>query len=368
MTQSSPSAAPSKGIIDGYLVLTLLLCIFAVSPLFYPGYFQTHASFIPIWSINRLRENLFDLAWLPVLEPFNPWRSGGLLPYYVAALMPLSTLNAVKLISLIGVLAGASGLYLWLKSWVGAQGATVAALVYTYAPFTITTLYVRGSWSEAFFWGFLPWALLAATYLVAQPKLPIVIIGILFWSALGMCQLGLTVWAFVFLVVMQVIFHRPQALWPIISAAIGLGIASGLTFARLNQALGPSEYSYSDHLVYPSQLLSAYFGLGLSQPGWDDGLSFSLGLAAIGLTILTFIIWGGGPDRRPWFFASLAFFCALVSSQLGSWFWLIPGLQGRGMEADAYYVLREMARSFEIVPITDDFDRLPDDVDVLLLA
>lgn len=46
----------------------------------------------------------------------------------------------------------------------------------------------------------------------------------------------------------------------------------------------------------------------------------------------------------------------------------LPGLQGRGMEADAYYVLREMARSFEIVPITDDFDRLPDDVDVLLLA
>ncbi|MEM8920692.1 MAG: GldG family protein, partial [Pseudomonadota bacterium] len=33
----------------------------------------------------------------------------------------------------------------------------------------------------------------------------------------------------------------------------------------------------------------------------------------------------------------------------------LPGLQGRGMEADAYYVLREMARSFEIVPIADDF-------------
>ena len=99
----------------------------------------------------------------------------------------------------------------------------------------MTTLYVRGSWSEAFFWGFLPWALLAATYLVAQPKLPIIIIGIVFWVALGLCQLGLTVWAFVFLVFMQLIFHRPQSLWPIVSAGVGLGIASGLTFARLNR-------------------------------------------------------------------------------------------------------------------------------------
>lgn len=312
--------------IDGHLILTLCLSIFAVAPLLYPGYFQTNAGFVPVWSINNLRGNLFDFSWLPVLAPFNPWRSGGLLPYYVAALLPLSALNAAKLVSIIGLLAGGSGLYLWLKSWVGPHGATVAALVYTYAPFTIGTLYVRGAWSEAFFWGFLPWALLAATYLVAQPKLPIIIIGLVFWAALGLCQLGLTVWAFVFLLAMQLIFHRPQALWPIVAAAVGLAIAIGLTFARLNQALTPSDFNYHDHLVYPSQLLSAYWGFGLSQPGWDDGLSFSLGLAALGLTVLTFIIWRGGPDRRPWFFVGMAGFSIAVSTAFGGWLWLIPGL------------------------------------------
>lgn len=326
MSSPTPSGSVSPRRLDSHLILTLCLCIFAIAPLFYPGYFQTHAGFVPLWSVQRLRENLFDFSWLPVLAPFNPWRSGGLLPYYLAALLPFSALNSAKVVSLVGIVAGSSGLYLWLKSWVGPQGATVAAMVYTYAPFTMVTLYVRGAWSEAFFWGFLPWALLAATYLVAQPRLPIIIIGVLFWAALGLCQLGLTLWAFVFLVAMQLIFHRPQALWPIIAAALGLLAALGLTFARLNQTLRPSEFSYQEHLVYPSQFLSAFWGYGLSQPGWDDGLSFSLGLAALGLALLTIIIWRGGPDRRPWFFVGMAACSVLVSSQTGGWFWRIPGL------------------------------------------
>ena len=155
---------------DKYLWLTLGLSIFAVAPLFYPGYFQTHSGFIPLWSVADLKENIFNFAWRPVLIPFDPWRSGGLLPYYLAALLPLPALTAVKAVSFIGILAGSSGLYLWLKSWIGAQGASIAALVYTYAPFTITALYVRGAWSEAFFWGALPWALLAATFLVGTAE------------------------------------------------------------------------------------------------------------------------------------------------------------------------------------------------------
>jgi len=326
MTQTEPSSLDRPGVLDGYLILTLGLTIFAMAPLLYPGYFQTHTGFVPIWSINRLRETWTDLSWLPVLRPFNPWRSGGLLPYYLAAILPLSSLNALKLVSALGLLAGSSGLYLWLKSWLGSQGATVAALVYTYAPFIVATLYVRGAWSEAFFWGLLPWALLAATYLVARPAPRFIGIGIGFWALLGLSQLGLTLWAGIILLFMLVMFHRRQALFPLLAAGAGFALAALITFPRLNQALEPSAFDFATHLVYPSQLLSAFWGYGLSQPGWNDGLSLSLGIAGLGLAGLTFIIWRGGPDRRPWFFAGLALLTTLVSTLPGGWFWQIPGL------------------------------------------
>ena len=341
---------------DKYLWLTLGLSIFAVAPLFYPGYFQTHSGFIPLWSVADLKENIFNFAWRPVLIPFDPWRSGGLLPYYLAALLPLPALTAVKAVSFIGILAGSSGLYLWLKSWIGAQGASIAALVYTYAPFTITALYVRGAWSEAFFWGALPWALLAATFLVGtqqrkaairrmkaegrrrkaksspfilppsffrfHPSAFILLIAAGFWTALGLSHLSLSVWAYLFMLAMLLGFHRPQALMPLLAGAGGLLLATLLT---LPKASGAINVNLTDHLVYPAQLISPFWGFGVSQSGWNDGLSLSLGLAAIGLSILTFSIWRGGPDKRPWFFVSVAVFASLAVMPIGGWLWKLSG-------------------------------------------
>lgn len=326
MTQAQSTISEKNRTLDGYFLVAVILSIFAIAPLFYPGYFQTHTGYLPLWSVNHLRENITDLSWLPVLVPFNPWRSDGLLPYYLAALLPLKSLNAIKLVSVVGILAASSGLYLWLKSWLGSRGACVGSLVYVYSPFLIAALYVRGAWGEAFFWGLLPWALLAATYLVAQPKPALMIVGLFFWLALGLSQLGLTMWAFIFLLVMQLIFHRPQALRPIISALAGLILALLITLSRLVHELGPSPFNYSEHLVYPSQLLSSFWGPGLSQPGWADGLSLGLGLAAVGLAMLSVIIWRGGPDRRPWLFLGVAAFVALMTTPFGGWLWAIPGL------------------------------------------
>ena len=156
MAQAQLTASEKNCLVDGYFLVVIGLSVFAIAPLFFPGYFQTHTGYLPLWSVNRLRENLTDLSWLPVLVPFNPWRSDGLLPYYLAALLPLKSLHAIKLVSAGGILAAGSGLYLWLKSWLGARGACVGALVYVYSPFLMAALYVRGAWGEALFWGLLP--------------------------------------------------------------------------------------------------------------------------------------------------------------------------------------------------------------------
>jgi hypothetical protein len=55
--------------------------------------------------------------------------------------------------------------------------------------------------------------------------------------------------------------------------------------ARFSFPASPIEFT--DHFLYPAQLLSAYWGFGASRPGWNDGLALGFGMAAAGLTMLT---------------------------------------------------------------------------------
>jgi hypothetical protein len=314
------------------LILALILPIFAVAPLFYPGYMQTHRGFEPLWNVLDLQTNLGHLRWAPhVATYFDPLRSDGLLPYYLASILPFSPAGAVKTILGLAWLLGSAGMFLWLRSWLGNPGALVSAQVYTYLPYHIAVVYVRGAWGEALFWGWLPWAMLAATYLVTSPKLPALLITVLFWLMLGLSQLGLTIWAFVFVVVLLLAIHRPQSLRPLLAVWLGLVAALILALSLSEPAAAP--VSFINHFLYPFQLFSAYWGFGPSRPGWNDGLSLQLGLAAVGLTLLSLILWlrhqprsqrPRRPDRRLIFFLTAAIVLTLLQFSLTTFIWHIP--------------------------------------------
>ncbi|MFQ5612828.1 MAG: hypothetical protein ACE5H9_11910 [Anaerolineae bacterium] len=316
-----------------YFFLTLALTVFAVAPLLYPGYFETHTGFGPVWNVMSLRRRLADFGWLPALAvDFDPWRGAGLLPYYLAALVPLAPAAAVKLVMGAGLVLGAGGLFLWLQGWLGRQGATLAALVYTYLPFTLATVYVRGAWGEALFWGLAPWGLLAATALAGPVRRrPAVGVGML-WLGLGLSQLGLSLWLFLFLAALLLVLHRRGFLWPLLAAVAGLALAAALTFARAPDASGHNPPAlFAEHLVYPAQLFSAFWGFGVSRPGWDDGLSLGLGLAAVGLSLLAVYVWRSRRDvteRRPPFFLAATLVILILITPLAAWLrvWSLPGL------------------------------------------
>jgi hypothetical protein len=212
-------------------------------------------------------------------------------------------------------LLGSLGTVLWLRSWLGEEGALVAALVYTYLPFQIATVYVRGAWGEALFWGLLPWALLTATFLVTSPRVLLVPVAAIFWLALGLSQLGLTVWALIFVILLLLVVHARRSLLPILAAVLGSGVALA-GYSLLSPLVLPAPVAFTDHFLYPFQLFSAYWGFGASRTGWEDGLSFQLGLAAIGLTLLSVILWSqsrlSGRDRRLVFFLGTALFLCLL--------------------------------------------------------
>ena len=333
MTEPQFSARPVA-----FIALALILPVFAVAPLLYPGYFEAHSGYGPLWNLQQWRAAPFDVTWLPaVATHFDPLRSDGLLPYYLVRWLPLSPVVAVKLVMGGAWLAGSLGLFLWLRSWLGDAGALVSALVYTYLPFQIAAVYVRGAWGEVLFWGVLPWLILTATYLVTSPRLIFLLPAALFWLLGGLSQLGLTLWALLFVAALLLIVHFRQSLWPLLAA--GLGTGGALVFYRAIGAFvdaPPAPVAFDRHFLYPFQLFSAMWDFGPSRPGWNDGLSLQLGLAPLGLAILTVYLWtrfqpDQSPlstrlDRRLLFFGGAVL--ALAWLMLGGvgWLWAIPGL------------------------------------------
>jgi hypothetical protein len=328
-----------------YAALTLALTIFAVAPLAYPGYMQVHSGFVPIYNLADWARQPFNPAWTPHLATsFDPLRGDGLLPYYLA--LPVvwlggTPLAGVKVIFALGFLLGAGGMYAWLRRRLGPAGATLAALVYTYLPYHIAAVYVRGAWGEALCLGLLPWALAATQAGRGWRWWGLTALA---WTALGLSQLGLAAWGFLLGAAWAVLSPfgggppSPQRPGPLLGVGVageddkplphppllkGEGAASPFpareggqgvrsdgagTGSPASAALGgivaavsltclaarfsfpASPVEFADHFLYPAQLLSAYWGLGASRPGWNDGLALGFGVAAVGLTMLTLFL------------------------------------------------------------------------------
>lgn len=329
--QSSDSTTqPAEVRLSTGLLLGCVFASLALAPLAYPGYFQVHSGFTPVWNVTDLRANWSNLSWLPQLGlRFDPLRSAGLLPYYLAALLPVEAVTAVKLVMGLGWLLGGAGMFLWLRSWLGRAGALVASLVYVYLPYQLVTVYVRGAWGETLFWGGLPWGLLIATHrdLKSRPAFLALVTAV--WLGLGLSQLGLAIVALLFLGWLALTVYRSSGLLPLAAAGAGLLIAGGLYGLRPVDLIQPPPTPLTDHFLVPFQLFSAHWGFDASRAGWNDDVSFQLGLVAVGLTILTVYLWRREPKtigRRLRFFLAGAVIIGLLQFEFTAFLWRGLGL------------------------------------------
>lgn len=333
---------------SAYLILSLVLPIFAIAPLFYPGYIQTHDGLVFVWNVADLRANLTNPGWIPtVATDFDPFRGSGLLLYYMIALLPLVPAVALKMVIGLAWLLGCLGIFLWLRSWLGKPGALLAGLVYTYLPHQIATIYIRGAWGEALFWSLLPWTILATTHTVASSRRILVAVAALLWVLLGLTQLGLTVWALIFIFFLLIVVQPLQSLLPIFAALLGTIVAVAIYLTRSPQPIFVTPLTqFDDHFLYPFQLVSAYWGFGFSRPGWADGLPFQVGLAGLGLASLALYLWqhpqSSQPktsriDRRLFFFAAGAIVLTLLQFKVASFIWYTPVWPGQTLANTIIY-------------------------------
>jgi hypothetical protein len=291
--------------------LLLLLVLPAMLPLAAPGYFfKAHDGFHSVSYLVEFDQGIRDgLIW-PIWGPdyavgfgYPVWLVYAPLTYFVAEgfhLLGFGLTAAVKLTWAFGFLLGAAGMYRLARRWWGPAAGMIAALAYTYAPYHLVQIYVRGALAEFLALAWFPWVLLAFVKLWDDPKPRRAA-----WAALALGALILThsqapVMYVPFLagfVLFKAVTFRFTAgdervggrlrslVWS--GVALGLGGLLGAIFmvplllerryiAELSWL--HDTYYYGRHFVYPSQLFSPFWGAGYSVEGAADGMSFQLGL------------------------------------------------------------------------------------------
>jgi hypothetical protein len=269
-------------------ILVILLAVFALAPLTYPGFFEASSGFLPAFNVANLSEapNWQGMA--------GPVRGEGLLPYLLA--WPCYALSGSGVVAIkwgygLAFLIGAIGVYAWTRRWLGTKGGVLSAAVFTYLPWHLSTVYTRGAYAEAWLWALWPWILWAIDRL-GERRLRSTLVGITAVLALAAATLwtqpGLATLALPLLVAYGVTaFARRPWRWLQLVEALGLTLLFLWLAAR--RAV-ETQIPFGDHFLHPFQLFS---------PAGGNELSFQLGLAAVGLSIVAVALQVGRREGMP---------------------------------------------------------------------
>jgi hypothetical protein len=256
-----------------HLFVAWCIALIASAPLTYPGPLQTHVGFAPLYALLEQRFASAELGVLPALLGALLTRIG------------LSPLTTLKTLDAFAFVLGASGMFLWVRQWHGDAAGLVAAALYSLLPYRLMTTYIRGTTSEALFWGLLPcvlWVVVALTMRTQKrtgttKKKLLTFVSLCLWVVLGV------------------------VLWKLCAPVS-------------NETPQP---------VYLFQLFSASWNYG-SRGDWLDATSLQLGLASVGLSLIALWL---RPERRAFIIAASAVVCALLSiapfSAWWPWEWLL---------------------------------------------
>jgi hypothetical protein len=341
----------SRNPVNRTVWLALLLTIPALLPLAAPGYFlQAHDARHSIFYLVELDQTLRDGALWPVWGAdhalgfgYPLWLIYAPLAYLVAQgfhLVGLGYAAAIKATWALCFLVGALGMYRLARRWWGTAAALVASIAFTYAPYHLVQVYVRGALAEFAALAWLPWVLLAFVELWGDPRARRAA-----WAAVafGLLLLSHTVSTLTFVPLLggYLLLKTAQAWrrnrsgaslplraavgWSTAALFLGGVLASVFLLPMLveREFIVQSQwvnatYDYRQHFVYPSQFFDPTWGYGYSVAGADDAMSFQLGLlgflgAAVGFLAALRRRDSLDPHRAEALFLSLATGIALLA-------------------------------------------------------
>ncbi len=346
---------------DMLAVLALALTAFAWMPLVGPFYFKAHDSrhalFYAVEFFQSVAEGYLVPRWgpdfafgrgYPVFVFYSP-----LSLYIVQSFryVGLGVVASVKAAYVVGFLFGAAGMYRLARRWFGRQAALLSTLAFTYLPYHLVDIYVRGALAEFWALAWFPWVLLAADALVERPdRRRVAAFGLAYGALIWVHSLTailFTPFLGLFLLARWLAAWRDARALPWrpalgIAGGVGLGLWVAVGFLVPNVAeqkyialeqWTSKNYQYDKQFVYPGQFLSPFWGFGYAVEGPEDGMSFQLGVVGVGL--VAGAIWLALRDelsRRQrelvWLFAAQLLLLLWAMTPASAWAWrALPPLQ-----------------------------------------
>lgn len=314
-----------------YPLLVVLLTVFAVAPLEYPGAFQSHTGLLAYYNLIDLDQNP-ALGWAPIIgQPFDLFRTDGALPYLLAELFHLigfSYLDSIKLVYALAWIASGLALYAFARRFFTDNGALLAAIVYIYFPFHIATIYVRGAFAESVAWALMPLALLAASRQSTVNRRQIFAFSLFTFTLLFLTQPGIAIlFSFFAFVLATMISGRRSSVAGQILGGLLIGALLYLpTVFRHGATIAQDRFNAN--YVHPFQLFSALWDFGISTGSYLDQFPFQLGVVPIALTIIAFALAWQKPERPRTIiiFISAAIVIATLTFEIASPLWNVLGI------------------------------------------
>jgi hypothetical protein len=296
------------------LLLTVILSIGTIQPLFANGFFPMHddTQIARVIEMGKaLKNGQFPVRWVsdlgygygyPIFNFYGP------LPYYFGGWlysMGLDSLVATKLMFGFGIICAAVTMYLFSSRLFGITYGILAAIFYVYAPYHAVQIYVRGSVGEFWALGFFPIVALGFTELGYRKYSRAVLyfmVGlagiILSHTLLGYISTLIIIFITILVAVMSFL-HKNYTLliYLIIGLIVGLSLSaffwlpaiSEMKFTNVSSQVGGGA-DYRNHFVCLSQLWNSPWGFGGSTAGCNDGMSFKIGKINLTFFLIAFIL------------------------------------------------------------------------------
>jgi len=168
-----------------------VVCLPIIYPFLLPGYFPSHDG---EWAVVRLAEMHREIKELQLPPRWAGYLNHGYgyplflftypLPYYLTEIFHLvgfGFVNAIKFGFVLTVIGSAATMFLLARRMWGTWGGLISTVLYLYAPYRLSNLFVRGSLGESLAFVIFPLLFLSFQKLVADGSTKLIVI----------CSLGL---------------------------------------------------------------------------------------------------------------------------------------------------------------------------------
>ncbi|MFH0864233.1 MAG: 6-pyruvoyl-tetrahydropterin synthase-related protein [Candidatus Gottesmanbacteria bacterium] len=315
------------------LAIVIFFTVLAGLGLLHSGLIPTHDGEYHIVRFYEFNQSLQDGNWYPRWAPDLNYGFGVPLfnyvypfPNYIASCihtLGFSFIDAFKLNLFMATIVGGIFFYLWAKMFWGEIGGIVSSTFYSFSPYRLVDIYIRGSVGEVWALSFFPAFLWSATSFFQKRNEYYLLLSSIF-LALTILSHNILALMFFFFDCSYIVFliftvkkRSDYVYQSIFLILLGLGLSSIFWIPALiekNFVTGLEIFDYQAHFPEVYQLLIPSWGSGFSGGNLGEQMSFQIGLAnlfAVTLGILCIILYF---SRKQVFLAKTIIFSLLFFS------------------------------------------------------